>query len=373
LPVGALFTAAVCSPNSRTTDPGGDGNSVCGWLPNCDPTDMNDGQTLPNGTTLPKDNQNCENTGGNYTNGVSSGNGGNQEQAARPYQPYSSIKIINHKMYSNYNSMQVTWNKQQGRLIYMVNYTFSKALGVRGENGSATGDPTSLRDNYGTLPANRKNIFNAAYVYQFPSLRSGNMFAKGALNGWQLSGISQFQSGADLQAAVTANFGYTAWIPAGSSYLGSGPTALPIQANAQNTIGSPDVTLMPKVICNPHSGLHAGQYVNGNCFSPFATAGQQGSYIFPTLTGPGFFDSDLSAFKNFVFGSSEQRKLTFRFSGYNFINHPVRTFESSGDPALSLQFNNAGTLLQPATGVNFGYATYKTGHRIVQGEAKFTF
>ncbi len=379
LPVGALFSATVCAGDAitRVSNPQQTGDQVCGWLPNCDPTDINDGQTV-NGTTLPKDNQNCENTGGNFTNGigttaVTGNNGQNQEQNARPYQPYSSIKIINHKMYSNYNSLQVTWNKQQGRLIYMVNYTYSKALGVRGENGSATGDPTTLKNNYGTLPNNRKNIFNAAYVYQFPSLRSGNMFAKGALNGWQLSGISQFQSGADLQAAVTANFGYTAWIPAGSSYLGSGPTALPIQANDSNTIGSPDVTLMPKVICNPHSGLHAGQYVNGNCFSPFATAGQQGSYIFPTLTGPGFFNSDLSAFKNFVFGSSEQRKLTFRFSGYNFLNHPVRTFESSGDPALSLQFNDAGQLLQPATGVNFGYATYKTGHRIVQGEAKFTF
>jgi len=287
--------------------------------------------------------------------------------------PYSSIKIINHKMYSNYNSLQATWNKQQGHLIYMINYTFSKALGVRGENGSATGDPTSLAHNYGTLPNNRRNIFNAAYVYQFPNLRSGNAFAKGAVNGWQLSGITQFQSGADLQAAVTSNFGYSAWIPAGSSYLGSGPTALPIQASNQNVIGSSDVNLMPKVICNPRHGLHTGEYVNGACFSPFATPGQQGTYIFPTLTGPGFFNSDISAFKNFVFGSSEQRKLTFRFSGYNFLNHPNRTFNGTGDSALTMTFDDTGKLKQPAPGVNFGYADYKTGHRIVQGEAKFTF
>ncbi len=339
-----------------------------GWLPNCDPTDGNDGQTV-NGVTLPKDAQNCENPSGSYMNNFTSG----QIQAARPYQPYGSIKIINHKMYSNYNSMQVTWNKQQGRLMYMLNYTYSKALGVRGENGSATGDPTSLRNNYGTLPNNRKNLFNAAYVYQFPNLRSGNAFAKGVVNGWQLSGITQFQSGADIQAAITSNFGYTAFIPAGSSFMGQGPTATPIQASNGNTIGSTDVTLMPKVICNPHHGLHADQYVNGKCFSPFVTPGQQGSYIFPTLTGPGFFDSDLSAFKNFNFGSSEQRKLTFRFSGYNFLNHPVRSFNGSGDNALKLQFDQNGNLLQPANGVNFGYATYKVGHRIMQGEAKFTF
>jgi len=315
------------------------------------------------------DPSNCESTGGNYQNTFSS----RQIQAARPYQPYGSIKIINHKMYSNYNSMQLTWNKQQGRLIYMLNYTYSKALGVRGENGSATGDPTSLKNNYGTLPNNRKNLFNAAYVYQFPNLRNGNMFAKGAVNGWQLSGITQFQSGADIQAAITSNFSYSAFIPAGSSYLGQGPTALPIQASDGNVVGSTDVTLMPKVICNPHSGLHASQYVNGACFSPFATPGQQGSYIFPTLTGPGFFDSDLSAFKNFTFGSSEQRKLTFRFSAYNFLNHPVRSFNGTGDNALKLEFSDTGALEQPATGVNFGYTDYKAGHRIVQGEAKFSF
>ncbi len=357
LPVGTLFNAAVCNLSS----PGATGNQVCGWLPNCDPTvDVNNSSTNPS---------NCESTGGNYQNTFSSG----QIQKARPYQPYGSIKIINHKMYSNYNGLQVTWNKQQGRLIYMVNYTFSKALGIRGENGSATGDPTSLSHNYGTLPNNRTNIFNAAYVYQFPNLRSGNIFAKGALNNWQLSGISQFQSGVDLQAGVTSNFSYSAFIPAGSSYLGQGPTALPIQASDGNTIGSTDVTLMPKVICNPHSGLHSGQYVNGACFSPFVTPGQQGSYIFPTTTGPGFFNSDLSAFKNFTFGSSEQRKLTFRFSGYNFLNHPNRTFNGTGDSALTMTFDDTGKLKQPAPGVNFGYADYKTGHRIVQGEAKFTF
>jgi hypothetical protein len=335
-----------------------------GWLPNCDPSEPE-----YNTATPPVVNpSNCEAPTNGYMNTFTAG----QIQAARPYQPYGSIKIINHKMYSNYNSMQLTWNKQQGRLMYMLNYTFSKALGVRGENGSATGDPTTLRNNYGTLPNNRRNLFNAAYVYQFPNLRSGNEFAKAAVNGWQLSGITQFQSGADIQAAITANFGYSAFIPAGSTFMGQ-TSVTPIQGSNGNVIGSTDVTLMPKLICNPHKGLHADQYVNGSCFSPFVTPGQQGDYIFPTMTGPGFFDSDLSAFKNFTFGSSEQRKLTFRFSGYNFINHPVRSFNGTGDNALKLQFDDNGSIISQGQGVTFGYATYKVGHRIVQGEAKFTF
>lgn len=331
-----------------------------GWLPDCDPTvAIDDSKLAPS---------NCENPGGNYTNGYTD----NQTNTSRPLgTTYGSLKIIDHKMYSNYNSMQVTWNKQQGRFIYLANYTFSKALGIRGESGSATGDPTNLKNNYGTLPNNRTNIFNVAYVYQFPNLNRFNGFVRQIANGWQISGITQYQTGADLQAAVTSNFSYTAFIPAGTTFMGK-TTALPIQASSANVLGTPDVTLMPKLTCDPRHGLHAHQYVNGNCFANFATPGQQGNYIFPSMNGPGFFDSDLSVFKNFVFGSSESKKVQFRFSGYNFLNHPIYTFDTSNDNGLKLQFDKNGNQV-PVGGVPFGYAESKTGHRIMQGEVKFSW
>jgi hypothetical protein len=125
---------------------------------------------------------------------------------------------------------------------------------------------------------------------------------------------------------------------------------------------------MPALTCNPAKGLKSHQYINGDCFSPTATPGQQGSYIFPTLTGPGFFNTDISLFKNFTFGPAENKKLQFRFSGYNFLNHPNRTF-LNGDQGLNLTFNSAGQLANP----NFGYATNTIGHRIMQLSVKFSF
>jgi hypothetical protein len=325
-----------------------------GWLPDCYPA----GQ--------PNDGGACGKSGADTGfNSTATGN-------ARPLgSAYGTLKIINHKMYSNYNGLQVSWNKQQGHFYWLANYTFSKALGIRGENGAASGDPTNLKNNYGTLPNNRYQIINLAYVYQFPTLTNGNGFVKAFANGWELSGITQYQSGADLQAAVTANFNYTAYVPAGTTFMGETVTT-PFQASNQNILGTPDVTLMPKVICDPRKNRADKQYINGNCFANFATPGQQGTYIFPTTTGPGFFNSDLSAFKNFVFGSSEERKLQFRFSGYNFLNHPVRTFVS-GDPSLNVNFNSAGVLTPNAPNSPFGFAENKTGHRIIQGEAKFTW
>ena len=276
-----------------------------------------------------------------------------------------TLKLIDHKMYANYNSLQTSWNKQAGNFTFMTNYTYSKALGIRGENGAAIGDPTNLKNSYGTLPNNRKNIFNVAYVYAVPKIAMSNGFAKSMVNGWQVSGIVQYQSGVNLQAAVNTNFNYIGFIPAGTTFMGK-TLAVPIQAGNQNAIGSPDITLMPKLTCNPASGLKKNQYINASCFSPTVTPGQQGGYIFPDLTGPGFFNTDMSLFKNFTFG--ESKKLTFRFSGYNFLNHPNRTF-LNGDPNLNLTFTSTGGLATP----NFGYALNKTGHRIFQMEAKFAW
>ena len=321
--------------------------------------------------------------------GADNGYTSNLQQSLRPlattpngstgYSGSGGVKLINHKMYSNYNALQVTWNKQQGHFTFLLNYTYSKALGLRGRFYSATGTPADLKQDYGTLGNNRPNIFNAAYVYQIPGLRSGaNAILKQAVNGWQLSGITQYQTGADLQAAVSSNFGYTAYIPSGTTFMGR-TTTNPVQASNQNITGQPDNSFQPTLTCNPAKGLHdtnfngrqVHQYINGACFSPFATPGVQGPFIYPSLIGPGFFNSDLSAFKNFVFGSSENKKLTFRFSGYNFLNHPVVTF-NNGDNGLNLAFDQNGNLLTHG-GQPFGYATFKTGHRIMQGEVRYSF
>src|SRR5205823_7866068 len=133
---------------------------------------------------------------------------------------------------------------------------------------SGGADPTVLRSNYGTLPNNRTHIFNLAYVYEFPTLHSANRFLKGAANGWQISGITQYQSGVDLQAAVAGNgnFNFTGYIPAGTTFMGQ-TLAYTDPNTGQVVLGSPDIQLMPTLICDPRQGLKANQYINTACFS----------------------------------------------------------------------------------------------------------
>ena len=83
------------------------------------------------------------------------------------------------------------------------------------------------------------------------------------------------------------------------------------------------------------------------------------------LRGPASQTVNLSVFKNFQF--SESKRLQFRFSGYNFLNHPLYSFGHDNNLNLALDAN--GKL----SNSNFGYATNKVGRRIIQLAIKFYF
>jgi hypothetical protein len=296
-----------------------------------------------------------------------------------PYALYGSIHEINHNEYSNYNSMQASWNKQSGHFNFLANYTFSKALGIRGENGGAgVADQTNVANNYGVLPNDRTHLFNAAYSYQEGSLLHGNKLLGGLVNGWQISGITQFQSGIPLQANSSTNFNMNGNFPL-NTLLPNGVNLCPDAMkncqglNSDAITGTPSITAQPILTCDPSKNLAKNQYINGACFAE-PTPGNNGPFIFPYIKGPAFFDSDLSLFKNFQI--SESKKVQFRFSAYNWLNHPLASFNpAGGDNNLSLNF---GTATNPGAGVGkaqptFGYADYLNGNRSVQLTLKFFF
>ncbi|HEV2691093.1 MAG TPA: carboxypeptidase regulatory-like domain-containing protein, partial [Bryobacteraceae bacterium] len=302
------------------------------------------------------------------TNGASPSAGATD--ALRPFSLYGGsnggIKQINHQAYSNYNALQASWNKQSGHINFLINYTFSKALGIRGEGGGPGGlDPLILANDYGVLPNDRTQIFNIAYVIEIPRLGTHNRFLSGAANGWKVSGISQFQSGVNLQASVSTNFNLSYNLPAGTVLPEGTVLSSSTGLNSSIITGSPDYGILPVLTCDPRKGLQTNQFINGNCFAP-PTPGHNGSLIMPYLRGPAFFNQDVSLFKDFAI--SEHQRLQFRFSGYNFLNHPLTSF-ISGDNNFNLSFNNAGQLSNP----RFGYADWKIGHRIIQLAVKYNF
>ena len=131
--------------------------------------------------------------------------------------------------------------------------------------------------------------------------------------------------------------------------------------------GTPNISIQPVLTCDPRTGLTGNQFINGNCFSA-PTPGHNGPYIMPYIKGPAFFTNDLSLFKNFQI--SEAKKIQFRVSAYNFLNHPLISFNPrGGDNNLTLALNQQGKLANP----NFGYADYLNGNRSIQFVFKFFF
>ena len=50
------------------------------------------------------------------------------------------------------------------------------------------------------MPFDRRHVFNAAYSIEAGSPVKGNPVLAGLVNGWQISGITQIQSGQNLAA-----------------------------------------------------------------------------------------------------------------------------------------------------------------------------
>ena len=289
-----------------------------------------------------------------------------QQGDYRPYRPYQAVDVPRHLAYSFYNGLQASLMRNTGKVRYGVNYTWSQSLGIRSLSGQL-GDPIHLRNNYGPLSSDRTNIFNATYSFDF-----GNNHFKNhkplslAANGWELSGISGIQSGPNLQAVYSPNFKL-------KGVVGSN------NVNDTTYIGTPDVSLQPVLTCNPASNLQAKQYVNGNCFTLPSIGIQNGSFNFPYLHGPAYFDTDLTLLKDFHL--REQQHLQLRLAGFNFLNHPITSFSGRFPTEASLYFSGTTSpTLNNATGncsvtgsACFGYAGYKQGRRVVEIAAKYSF
>lgn len=280
----------------------------------------------------------------------------------RPLQGFQDVNVITHGLYQNYNAMQASWSRAGGRYNMMFNYTYGKSMGIVGNY-----DLFNLNNNYGVLPYDRHHIFNAAYSIELGNPAKGSKIAKGVLNGWQLSGITQIQSGANLSALTNffSNDLNLTQDAAGNRYT------IPVnggqyQPNSRTVNGTPNLAFHPIWTCNPGSNLGDHQYINANCLALPTGPGQNGPTVAPPIYGPAFLNSDLGMFKNFQI--SESKKLQFRFNAYNFLNHPLYSF-ISGSANLKPTFDVTGK----QTNSLFGITTEKQGHRIIQLAVKFYF
>ncbi|HZL28598.1 MAG TPA: carboxypeptidase regulatory-like domain-containing protein [Acidobacteriaceae bacterium] len=330
----------------------------------------------------------------------------------RPFPFYNHIFSLKHDFYSNYNSLQVSWNKSSGWVQYGVNYTFSKDLATAASYNNQLVDPVNLRNDYNPAPFDRTHAINAHYLVDLGRRYHGDhhLFALAA-NGWQISGISTFQSGVNLASGAGENFGFGSGSiqpiqvstyqqePSGQNTTCGQTYGIAPDKNGQTYcvtnlssvvwLGTPDYQLMPTVTCNPAGGSAKHQFINPTCFGvpvpgspstgPNALSSNpsgQGQDRLPYIHGPAYQNHNLSVYKNF--GMGEAKTLQFHASGFNFLNHPLVSFNNNDNTNLnlgSLNFATVGQSLKPNQLINqnFGIANIKYGSRLIELGAKYTF
>ena len=308
------------------------------------------------------------------TAGLSTAITNNYRPLNTPLVQYGAIDVPNHVLFANYNGLQVAVSHQSRHLIVNTNYTWSKALGVIGaESTGDPADPFNVYNNYESLSFDRRHIFNISYTYMVGT-PVHNKLLGGFVNGWEVSGITTVQSGPNIPT-TTSNPGFSATGNIGTQNLPDG-TANPNYITISNSVylGTPDVSLQPRLTCDPRTGRTSHQFINGSCFaSPNLL--ENGPYKYPFLGGPAYISNDLSAQK--VIHLHKEQAIQLRLAAFNFVNSPLQSFTGTFGNEYQLNLtNHAGTgftdgVADPSLG--FGTAHYKVGRRVMEVSLKYSF
>jgi len=266
----------------------------------------------------------------------------------RPIRGYQDINYLEFAGIGNYNALQIQLTKRfSRRLTYNMAYTWSKALDLTDGIGGTVNPVLNYRSrNYGPAGFDRTQVLTFNYTYNLPGVSKywNNAVTRVGLDGWELSGVSNFQTGAPL--ALDYALTYSADLTGGTG----------------NGLDSRTV-----LVADPHGRGPAGQWFNVDAIKAplpgYSVNGIGNAPKYP-IYGPGLNNWDISMFKNFWLGANESRRLQFRFETYNTFNH---TQYNLIDRIPRFDQNNK------QTNTNFGYFTNAAlGRRLVLG-LKFYF
>ncbi|MGB8476335.1 MAG: carboxypeptidase regulatory-like domain-containing protein [Candidatus Acidiferrum sp.] len=231
--------------------------------------------------------------------------------AIRPFTGYSAITAIISGFDSNYNSVQFSASRRVAAgLTFGVAYTYSRTLTDSStDRSTAPYDTYNLRLDYGPASFSRDQIFVANYVYDLPFYRQQQGFTGKVLGGWELSGITVFESGNPL--TITQSFD-------------------PFNSNRFGVIAGqtfPDGIGIDPSVVSPRPDVVSGQSLTGpktaqQWFNKSAWAvaiGHFGNSGRGVVNGPGFNNWDLAAIKNIKI--SERFSTQFRAEFFNAFNH----------------------------------------------------
>jgi hypothetical protein len=248
-------------------------------------------------------------------------------QLRRPYQNFGDIRIINNDEDSNYQGLSATLRQRfYHGVTALVSYTWSHSLDASTDSngGGYPQNPFNWKGDYGNSNWDIRHRFVGSFTYDLPFFRKAdNRFVRALLGGWQTNGIFVAQTGIPFNVVT------------GRDYTNTG------RSNERpNLIGTPSENC---------GDSHLSNCINLNAFA-LPTNYVWGNAGRNILKGPGFWNLDFSAFKDFAI--KERLKLQYRAEFFNLTNTP-----ELANPNVTLPAPNATSTYASVAPGSFGTIT----------------
>ena len=281
--------------------------------------------------------------------GAIQANPGVNANALRPYKGFGPIRETYNDANSLYNAFQLELNR---RFTNGLGFGFAYTLSKCSDSGSAQRDviPDAYDASFLWGPCNfdTRQIAVINFIYKLPFFeRNGGRALKTVAGGWQLSGVTQFQTGtpgsvqtgddfAGIGPGSGNNIAYF-WKYANFGQGGSYPKQFAFNGNSD-----------PSQYLTVRDG-------SGNLLFTQPAAGTiVKDRIRNYFYNPGFQNWNLGLFKNFAI--TEKQNFLMRFEAFNWINHP-NWDGINGDPRSQA----------------FGKVTTKNSQRNLQISLRYSF
>lgn len=257
--------------------------------------------------------------------------------ARRIYQGFGDLRSISSQANSGYNGLQIEVTKRFSRGFSLQGaYTFSRSIDMRSAVaavGATTPNVFNLRSDIGLSDSHAKHIANFSWLWDLPSLTSGNAILRALVSGWQVNGLVNLLTGLPVN------------ILSGTDAAFSGTSN-----QRPNVIGDP-------VLPGGRSRAETIAAWFDRTRFVAAAPGTFGNTGRNAIIGPGQAVLNAGVFRTFRLPGREGLRLQLRSEFFNATNHV-----NLGQPNANL-----------ASGINMGRITSAGAARVIQFAAKVQF
>jgi hypothetical protein len=233
-------------------------------------------------------------------------NGAINVNTVRPYRGYGTIMLDTRNGTSRYNGLQVHARRPftKGQLIE-VSYTWSRALQTLVGQDHYLRQPEQGPTNY-----DRTHVLTINYFYSLPFLRDRDDILGRTLGGWQVGGLTTFETGAPFTVTLTGD---------------------PAQVGVGNT------TERPNLVAPVTYPKTATKWFSTGSFA-LPASGTFGNEGLNALRGPGLEYWSLVLLKEVPLGGGGGRPVRVQFAAefHNLLNHanPENVDATYGGPTF---------------------------------------